>query len=175
MGNLLSGVIFSSFTVLMYTRTYTAFSCRCSQNHFSTTHIQTLRIQPASWPGPRRSVGQTTSSSSMGSWGRSTLLCSWYTSVSTTLQLDDHLLKNFCINWKQWGPRPRGHTARAWGFLWILRRWGYSRRRMQRLDTCGNKYSNCRLVASVAELYMYTVRYNICILPCMLVAGRNGG
>ena len=32
---------------------------------------------------------------------------------------------------------------------------------MQRLDTCGNKYNNCRLVASVTELYMYTVRYNM--------------
>ena len=62
---------------------------------------QTLRIQTASWLGLRWSVGGTTFSHSMGNWGRNTLLCSWYTSVSITFQLNDPLLRSCCINWRQ--------------------------------------------------------------------------
>ena len=132
--------------------TFSSYS-RCSRALSSPRTMQTLRIQTISWLGLKWSVGGTTSSHSMGSWERSTLLCSSYIDVSTTPQLDDPLLRSCCNNWRQWGPRLRGHMVRVWELLWIWRRWGHSGKRTQRSDDYSSKCINWRWVVSISVWY----------------------
>ena len=74
---------------------------RFSQATFFPVPTQIQRTQRGSSAVLRWSVEVTTSSYSMDNWGNSTHLCSWYTSVYTTFQLDDPLLKRYCDGWRQ--------------------------------------------------------------------------